>query len=839
MSATSYYATKQRVGARTERIRTEIDRSSAYILDSGNVTSSYTSPSYSSSTLGRQSSFRDESSRVGRTRARDSSIDCTTRIRHRSGSMDFSAPVKMRTRDHSVDYSSYSKPTYTANNRAPRPVTTNYDNDDDEHSPEYKKIMGQTDVTLTMSKYAKKDGDSLKVDGMIEEERRSKAYSKIIGQSSAQQLEKDAYRSTMCDLFADTKSFSAKTMQAINKECLYKEDKGPKNYGWRKDMESYEENLEVQEKHKRAVRESTRATNDVQPRYKDLNAKLRDYDRECRRNVDSEEPVRKVTVTISTPTLDRKSYKAPEPVVPSYNGTSHTNGTTSYSNGTSSYSNGTSSYKSNREEEDTTASAPKRGSWRKDIEAYEEKLTKNKPTPVINRNIETKEEPKETPKVYSWQKSSATTSTTSTSSASSVKSSATTTTNYSSKTEPVKQTPTPAKIEEPKVNSAPTWKKPEPTKVEEPKPVETKPTPTWKKPDPPKVEAKPVETPVVKKVGEETPKWKKPETKVEEAKPPAAAAKKEEVKPETPKATPKWKKPETTVKPAEEKPAETPKATPKWKKSEPAAKKEEPKPAEEAKPAPKWKKPGTAAAKKEEEKPVEEAKPAPKWKKPETAAKKEEPKPVEEAKPAPKWKKAEPAKKEEPKPAEEAKPTPKWKKPETAKKEEPKPVEEAKPTPKWKKPATAKKEEPKPAEEAKPAPKWKKAEAKKEETKTEVKEEEPIAVAPVEEVKPAAEEENRLKPEVESTQSESAEKKEGEGEKKEGEGEKKEGEEEEDHYGMKAMAKEEQTKFSAMDEEFAAGASKLSALRQKMKALRMKHKAAAEADAAAEAARQG
>ena len=90
--------------------------------------------------------------------------------------------------DHSVDYSSYSKPTYTANNRAPRPVTTNYENDDDERSPEYKKIMGQTDVTLTISKYAKKDGDSLKVDSMIEEERRSKAYSKIIGQSSAQQL---------------------------------------------------------------------------------------------------------------------------------------------------------------------------------------------------------------------------------------------------------------------------------------------------------------------------------------------------------------------------------------------------------------------------------------------------------------------------------------------------------------------------------------------------------------------------------------------------------------------------------------------------------------------------
>merc|ERR1711936_812536 len=707
MSATSYYATKQRVGARTERIRTEIDRSSAYILDSGNVSSSYTSPSYSS-TLGRQSSFRDESSRVGRTRARDSSMDCTTRIRHRSGSMDFSAPVMMRTRDHSVDYSSYSKPTYTANNRAPRPVTTNYDNDDDEHSPEYKKIMGQTDVTLTLSKYAKKDSDSLKVDGMIEEERRSKAYSKIIGQSSSQQLEKDAYRSTMCDLFADTKSFSAKTMQAINKECLYKEDKGPKNYGWRKDMESYEENLEVQEKHRRAVRDSTRATNDVKPRYKDINAKLRDYDRECRRDVDSEEPVRKVTVTISTPTLDRKSY----------GGSSATNGTTSYSNGTSSYSNGTSSYKSNREEEEETpVSAPKRGSWRKDIEAYEEKLTKNKPTPVINRNVEVKEEPKETPRVYSWQKSAAATSTTSSSSVSSAAKS-TTTTNYSAETDTVKVTATPTKVEEPKANSgtSPTWKKPEPAKVEVPKPVETKPTPSWKKPEPPKVETKPVETPAVKKAEEvkETPKWKKPETKVEETKA-AAAEKKEETKPETPKAAPKWKKPEPA-----------------------AAKTEEAKPAEEAKPTPKWKKPGTSAAapKKEEAKPVEEAKPAPKWKKPETA-KKEEPKPVEEAKPAPKWKKAEPAKKEEPKPAEEAKPTPKWKKPET-KKEEPKTeVKEEEPTPKWKKPATAKKE-----------------------PKTEVKEEEPIVAAPVEEVKPSAEEENRLKPEVETPPAETAEKKE-------------------------------------------------------------------------------
>lgn len=89
--------------------------------------------------------------------------------------------------DHSVDYSNYSKPTYSATSRASRPVTTNFDNDD-EHSAEYKKIMGQPDVTLTLSKYGKKDSDAIKVEGMIEEERRGKAYSKIIGQTSSAQL---------------------------------------------------------------------------------------------------------------------------------------------------------------------------------------------------------------------------------------------------------------------------------------------------------------------------------------------------------------------------------------------------------------------------------------------------------------------------------------------------------------------------------------------------------------------------------------------------------------------------------------------------------------------------
>merc|ERR1711935_727860 len=113
-----------------------------------------------------------------------------------------------------------------------------------------------------------------KVNGMLEEERRTKAYSKIMNQASTQVQEQDAYRSTMADIFSDTNGFSAKTLNAINKEMLYKDDKkDSKNYGWRKDMDQYET------EYKKTVRESTKATRDVAGSYKSTDSKIRDYDR--------------------------------------------------------------------------------------------------------------------------------------------------------------------------------------------------------------------------------------------------------------------------------------------------------------------------------------------------------------------------------------------------------------------------------------------------------------------------------------------------------------------------------------------------------------------------------
>jgi len=861
MSATSYYSTKARVGARTERIRTEMDRSSAYIIDSSSYASS--KPSTYTSTLGRQSSFREESSRPGRSRIRDSSLDVYSRPR-RSSSMEYSAPVKMRTRDLSMDYSNtYVKPTYTANNRAPRPTTTNFD--DEEHSPEYRKIMEKTDTTLNLMKYSKKDEDAAAVDGLLEEERRSKAYNKIINQGSATQMEKDAYRQTMCDIFADCKSFSAKTMNAINKEILYKEDKGPKkNYGWRKDMESYEDTLEKMSEHRRNVRESTRATTASSTQYRDLNARLRDYDKECKRDVD-EDPTPAMRISVSmTPSISRKSeyISNTDPPNTYTNGiSSYTNGTSSYTNTNNKYSNGISSSINDDDYEDTTINKPKRGSWRKDLEAYEENLSQKKMAYVNNRSKDDKEEPIK----VNARRNVETVSSSST-------------TRYNTKAEEVKPVSVTIKIEDPKSaevpqmkksdpvahkntysSDIPKWKKPEETHIEEAKLADSKLDSSWKnskvinteKSKPIEIKTQDLKKPETNKVVTTSTENKNKETKLEETKPKEPLISKwkksgtntnEEVKAvETPKSTPKWKKPEqdknteeqksidltkvTSEKKEETKPNETPKTVPKWKKPE-SSKPAEVKPVEPEKPVPKWKKSAPSAKPKEEPKPVEVPKPTPKWKKPE-AIKKEEPKPKEPEKPVPKWKKQAAVKKEEPKPAEPEKPvevpkpTPKWKKPEATKKEEPKQTEPEKPVPKWKKPVVAKKEEPKPVEPEKPQP-------------------EPTAPEPqLEEDKCV--DESRLKPdmktETKSTES-AAENKE---EKKEGDqkSEKKEEEEEEDNDGMKAMAKEQHSKFSAMDEEFAAGASKLSALRAKMKALRMKHKAAAEADAQAEAARQG
>jgi len=800
-----HYATISRASQRVEGIKTKMDQSSAYILGSGltradslksssrpsrydTLKREYTSPTSFSNGVGNVSINSTTKYDVGRSRARerDYSTDYSAKPR-RSTSMDYSAPIKPRMRDASADYSATPKMRirdrsrdYSVNGMdkiSSRPSTVMIDTklySDYETRPlKEVKIQNSTDSYLTMQKYSDA-GATKDIDNILEGERRSKAYSKIVDQSSSYQQELDATRATMSDIYMNTNGFSAKTVAAITKEVVYKEDKGKKNYSWRKDMESYEDTLEQMQAHKQNVRKATESTRDVTT-FKNTDSKIRNYERESRRNTDHD--TKQITIEIQpykpkerTPALD--SYKPVQ--IPSYKPPE------------------TKTYNNYEKENDAPV---KKGSWRKDIAKYEEDLEIKKVQKDNQRKIQSyettpkDETPSFTPRTVKIEiekpniKSRTVNIEVETSNKYSSKSAnipntsidTTTTwkkptsyakaddaisdtksqygknidvqksvetkqsTNWDKKTETTSKIekskeleikPTPKKYDltsstkpvhvEPaavETETTPKWKKPEAKKEEEPKIVENKPAPKWGK----KPESEPTE---VSKTSDTkpSPKWKKKaEVKPEETKSsPAPVKKVEESKPvatkvevEETKPTPKWKKSETTPK-EEDKPApakvEEAKSTPKWKKPE-TAKKEEAK-VEEAKPTPKWKKPETT---KKEEPKVEEAKPTPKWKKPEST-KKEEPK-VEEAKPTPKWKKPDTTKKEETK-VEETKPAPKWKKPEATKKEEPK-VEESKPAPKWKKPETTKKEEPK-VEEAKPALKWKKPDTtKKEEPKVE------------------------------------------------------------------------------------------------------------------------
>ena len=55
--------------------------------------------------------------------------------------------------------------------------------DGEDHSEEYRKIMSGTDKYVTMAKYTKAENSD--TNNMLEEERRSKAYSKIIGSAQS------------------------------------------------------------------------------------------------------------------------------------------------------------------------------------------------------------------------------------------------------------------------------------------------------------------------------------------------------------------------------------------------------------------------------------------------------------------------------------------------------------------------------------------------------------------------------------------------------------------------------------------------------------------------------
>ena len=111
-------------------------------------------------------------------------------------------------------------------------------------------------------------------------------------------------------------------------------------------MEAYEDNLEKMSEHKKTVRDSTKATRDV---YKNTDAKIRDYERESRRNYEDDAPVirRHVTTEASSKPAASVTSTASRPI---------------------------SNYSSVAQEEVTTEPVA-RGNWRRDMAKFEDNLT--------------------------------------------------------------------------------------------------------------------------------------------------------------------------------------------------------------------------------------------------------------------------------------------------------------------------------------------------------------------------------------------------------------------------------------------------------------------------------
>ena len=170
-------------------------------------------------------------------------------------------------------------------------------------------------------------------------------------------------------------------------------------------MEAYEDNLEKMNEHKKNVRDSTKATRDV---YKSTDDKIRDYERESRRNVETDAPIMRkkadiVTETKSISTPSYNNYRSSSVIDTSY-------------------------------EEPKTESV--RGNWRKDMAKFEENLSSKKSETKASSYTAATSTATETG--YSWKKTTAaslstTTTTTAKSTAASVTSSSTTSTkSYSS-----------------------------------------------------------------------------------------------------------------------------------------------------------------------------------------------------------------------------------------------------------------------------------------------------------------------------------------------------------------------------------------------------------------------
>jgi len=209
--ATGLVATRSRVNERVNRVSTNLDRSSGYLLGQINATPT-------------SANIR---------RNRDSSVGAMGRA-----NLDGAG---VRYRDSSLTRG--GRMSAADNNRHSLMIPTSTE------TAKYGREQAIKEIHTSFMKTYKETNNKLKNDKNEDNstgERRSKAYQKIISNAQPSYMDEAiAKRQCVSEMFMDTNKFSTKTLSAINglEGAVIRKNK---EYNWRKEMEEYEKRADFE-----------------------------------------------------------------------------------------------------------------------------------------------------------------------------------------------------------------------------------------------------------------------------------------------------------------------------------------------------------------------------------------------------------------------------------------------------------------------------------------------------------------------------------------------------------------------------------------------------------------
>jgi len=315
MSSVAVYSSRSRASERQRNIRNDMNRASAYIMQNDYKND------YASNLLNTSSTLTRQNSHVTR-RPRDSSLGALGRPNRdssltRTGAYTRESSLPRYKESHvALNNISHKSPTslittiISNRHSIALPSTPILDNGLGSETAKYQRQNELKEIHNSFMKGFKDTNNKLNGDmetEIVNGEKRSKAYAKIIGEQSNYMAEQEYQRQNYSDMFIDTGKFSTRTLSAIKNldgTVMKKKTRNPEEYQWRKDMEQYEKSSEYEkEKRIRNVANSSNRRN-----YKDDTE-----GKENQKNISIQNRNRNALLNINNATKDTSSKPPQSP----------------------------------------------------------------------------------------------------------------------------------------------------------------------------------------------------------------------------------------------------------------------------------------------------------------------------------------------------------------------------------------------------------------------------------------------------------------------------------------------------------------------------------------------